>query len=234
MRLGDMSGPSRGLGSGPGRGNTDQGCLAGSVIPAAQPLAGKSHPAPRHAIQRPRDQPAREGDPHSPHRIELSPRSRGDVVTHHAAGRGPPGRPARRGLRHGGRIRCQERRCRLATSSSEIRRAPSPCKRPECRPVAALALLLPCWCGARPRGSRRLAGRGRAKRWVAAAAFDRCGDLGDLAVDAAGDTGGESRAVACLHLRHVLAVHRSDMLPGRQRLRMDVAHRSELKAGGGE
>jgi hypothetical protein len=35
-------------------------------------------------------------------------------------------------------------------------------------------------------------------------------------------------------LLRVLAVHRLDVLPGRQRLRLDVAHRSQLEPGGGE
>jgi len=74
-------------------------------------------------------------------------------------------------------------------------------------------------------GHRRRAGRGRAKRRVTAAAFDRCGDQGDLAVDTAADTGGEPPAVACLYVRRVLAIHGLDVLPGRQRLRLDVAHR---------
>ena len=84
------------------------------------------------------------------------------------------------------------------------------------------------WCT--PRWHQRRTGRGRAERRVAASASDRPGGLSDLALD----TSAEPPAVLLVCLLRVLAVHRLDVLPGRQRLRLGVAHRSQLEPGGGE
>jgi hypothetical protein len=101
-------------------------------------------------------------------------------------------------------------------------RAGGACRPGPCRPVHGRE------------GRRRRAGRCRAQRRVAAAAPDRSGDLGDLTVDTAGDTRAEPPTVAHPYLRRVLPVHRLDVLPGRQRLRLDVTRRSQLEPGGGE